>query len=237
MRSAWTIIVCGISFLSSCRGMDAVSADAQAMPRGAETRFDFESGDVGSFPAGFSSDRTGGGPLGKWVIDEGEEASSMHRAPLRGRILAQLDPDATESRYLVCVANDVSTRDARSWMHFQARGGEIDQAAGIVVRYQDPRNYYLARANALEGNVRFYKVVDGTRKQLGSTVTPVTPKTWHKLLVEARGAQFRVEYDGTTLFTVEDEAIPRAGQCGLWTKADSVTWFDDLTVESFDGVR
>jgi len=237
MRNVWSIVGCGILCFPSCSGMDAPSADAATAPRGIETRFDFESGDVGSFPAGFSSDRTGGGPLGKWVIDEGEGASSMHGAPLHGRVLAQLDPDATESRYLVCVADDVSALDARWWMHFQARAGEIDQAAGIVVRYQDPENYYLARANALEGNVRFYKIVDGKRKQLGSTVTPVTPKTWHKLLVEARGAKFRVEYDGTTLFTVEDQAITRAGKCGLWTKADSVTWFDDLTVESFDGVR
>ena len=231
MRSVWTILWCGILTFASCSGMDSVSADAKVASRGNETRFDFESGSAGEFPAGFSSDRTGDGPLGKWVLDPGDGA------PLRGQVLAQVDPGATESRYLVCVASTGAARDARTWTHFQTRSGEVDQAAGIVVRYQDPRNYYLARANSLEGNVRFYKIVDGTRKQLGSALTSVTPKVWHKLLVEARGAKFRIEYDGSTLFTVEDETITRGGKSGLWTKADSVTWFDDLTIESFDDVR
>ncbi len=231
MRSIWTIVGYGILIFPSCSGVDAVSANAAVVTHGLESRFDFESDEIGTFPAGFSSDRTGEGPLGKWVIDAGDGA------PLRGRVLAQLDTDATEARYPVCIADAVSARDVRTSVHFQARAGEIDQAAGIVLRYHDPRNYYLARANALEGNVRFYKVVDGTRKQLGSALTNVMPRTWHKLLVEARGSTFRVEYDGTTLFTVLDEAIPRAGKCGLWTKADSVTWFDELTSESFDGVR
>ena len=225
-RSVW---LGGLFCLGGCAS--PVSTGPAAGAPSTATKYDFDAGEIGTVPAGFTSARTGEGSRGTWVVQVGDDA------PLRERVLAQTDDDATEGRYPLCLADAVSARDVRASVQFQTRSGEIDQAAGIVVRCRDAQTYYLVRANALEGNVRFYRVLNGVRKQLGSAVVPVTGRTWHKLLVEARGESFRIEYDGRTLYTVEDATLQRAGKAGLWTKADSVTWFDDFVIESFDAER
>lgn len=232
-----SIGVCGVVLLIAC-----ASADPEPAPQSgskpsapppsaltADVRFDFDAGDVGAFPAGFECALTGRGAPGTWELAAGDGA------PMRQRVLAQTSADATEDRYPLCLARGVAVGDVRASVQFQTRAGEVDQAGGIVVRVQDPGTYYLVRANALEGNVRFYVVRDGVRRQLASAQLRVTEKVWHKLLVEARGEAFRVEYDGSTLFTITDLTLPRAGGVGLWTKADSVTWFDDFTIQSLDG--
>lgn len=218
-----TIVACGLACAAGCAGAEH---GATSSASSAAARFDFEKGAPGSTPVGFSSARTGEGPPGKWVLVDGDGA--------HGRVLAQTDADATDARYPLCVAEDVVARDVRAGVHFQARSGEVDQAAGVVVRCRDANTYYVARANALESNVRFYSVVDGVRKQLASARVNVTGRTWHELVLEARGSRFRVDYDGATLLDVEDATIPGAGKAGLWTKADSVTWFDDFAIEPLD---
>jgi hypothetical protein len=111
-------------------------------------------------------------------------------------------------------------------IRFKVVAGKVDRAAGIAVRIEDPDNYYIARANALENNVRFYRVVQGRREQLGSADIRVTSGDWHTLLLEANGQRFTVGYDGATLFEVTDNTFTEAGGVGLWTKSDSVTRFD-----------
>lgn len=240
--SRWTCVV-GLALLAACAGTEpsathsssagnaATSSTAtDSAGRVANVRYDFEDVEVGVLPAGFTSERTGEGPPGKWLVQEGDGG-------LHGRVLAQLDGDETEARYPMCIANAVEARDVRASVQFRTVAGEVDQAAGVVVRFRDARTYYMARANALEGNVRFYRIVDGVRKQLASASLRVSGQAWHKLVVEARGSTFRIEYDGTTLFTHEDTTLDHAGKAGVWTKADSVTWFDDFQVESFDAAR
>ncbi len=121
-----------------------------------------------------------------------------------------------------------SAADLEAEIRFKAVAGRIDQAAGIAVRLADPDNYYVARANAMEHNVRFYRVVDGRRQQLGGAIRVVTANEWHTLVLRAEGARFTVSYDGTTLFSVTDTTFGEAGGVALWTKADSVTRFDRL---------
>lgn len=218
-----TIVGCGLACAAGCAGAEP---GATSSASASTARFDFEADDVGSSPAGFSSARTGEGPLGQWVLVDGDGG--------HGRVLAQTDADATDARYPLCIAEGVVARDVRATVHFQTRSGEVDQAAGVVVRSRDANTYYLARANALESNVRFYSVVDGVRKQLASARVSVTGKAWHELALEARGSRFRVDYDGATVLNAEDATISGAGKAGLWTKADSVTWFDDFAIESLD---
>ena len=95
---------------------------------------------------------------------------------------------------------------------------------------QDADNYYVARANALEDNVRFYRVVAGRREQLGGANLKVTPNEWHTLGLRAEGERFTVSYDGKTLFSVTDRTFAEAGGVALWTKSDSVTRFDRMTI-------
>ena len=124
----------------------------------------------------------------------------------------------------------LSASNLNAEIRFKAVAGKIDQAGGIVVRLQDADNYYVARANALEDNVRFYRVVNGRREQLGGANLRVTPNEWHTLGLRAEGERFTVSYDGKTLFGVTDKTFAEAGGVALWTKADSVTRFDRLTV-------
>lgn len=228
-RSLSVLLSCVfVSLFTGCAsGAADTDSSSQAEADSASVRFDFERDELGSLPSGLEGALTGEGRPGQWSVREGDSA-------LRGQVLAQTDDDATEARYPLCIARAVTAKDVRASVQFCAMDGQVDQAGGLVVRCRDERTYYMARANALEGNVRFYRIVDGVRKQLASARVAVSAKTWHKLVLEARGTKFRVEYDGTTLITVEDSTLEEPGRAGLWTKADSVTWFDDFAVESFD---
>jgi hypothetical protein len=127
-------------------------------------------------------------------------------------------------------------RDGFVETKFKTVSGEIDQAAGVVWRARDATNYYVCRANALENNVVLYKVENGKRTALdiaGRTGgygvdVPVAPARWQTLRVTFEGTVFRVRLDDRELFTVEDATFLDAGRVGLWTKADSVTLFDDF---------
>ncbi len=109
-----------------------------------------------------------------------------------------------------------------------AAGETDDQAGGVVWRAKDADNYYIARANALEGNVRIYHFVKGKRTQFKGVTEKVASGQWHTLRVNFSGNRFTVLFNGKELFTAEDETFKEAGKVGLWTKADSVTLFDDF---------
>jgi hypothetical protein len=121
---------------------------------------------------------------------------------------------------------------------FKPISGRVDQAAGLVWRLKDANNYYIVRANALEGNVVLYKVQNGKRTDLplkgeGKTYgkkVAVPSGQWSELRVVATGNLFEVYLSGRKLYEVEDNTFPQAGKVGVWTKADSVTHFDDLRV-------
>jgi hypothetical protein len=152
--------------------------------------------------------------------------------------LAQTDADSTSYRFPLAVFNDITASDVDISVRFRPVTGRVDQAAGLVWRYRDANNYYIVRANALEGNVVLYKVENGKRSDLplkGSGRTygkkaQVPKNTWSVLGLTVRGSSFTVSLNGQGLFEVEDTTFTGAGKAGLWTKADSVTYFDDLTI-------
>jgi hypothetical protein len=163
-----------------------------------------------------------------WVVKE--EPS----APSGGKVLAQTSTDTTDYRFPLCVYDKVIARDVEVAVRFKAISGKVDQAAGLVVRFQDKDNYYIARANALENNVRLYKVVGGNRKQFAGKNAQVSAGAWHTLKLVVKGNHLTAFFDDTRLFEADDNTFPQPGKVGLWTKADSVTYFDDLTIESHD---
>jgi hypothetical protein len=114
----------------------------------------------------------------------------------------------------------------------KAVSGTLDQACGVVFRYTDENNYYVARANALEDNIRFYYVKSGKRTQLASWSGRVSSGFWHELRVEAQGDRFSFFWDGQSVIEANDKTFPYSGKIGLWTKADSVTYFDNLSTEA-----
>lgn len=192
---------------------------------------DFEKDEAGKPPAGFTLAVTNG-PPGVWIVTQDSSA------PGRGRVLAQTDGDATRGRFPLAVFDAVTAADVDLSVRFKPISGRVDQAAGLIWRYRDANNYYIVRANALENNVVLYKVEGGKRTDLplkgeGRTYgrkVPVPSGAWSELRVTAAGTLFTVFLNGQRLFEVEDGTFASAGKIGLWTKADSVTYFDDLWI-------
>ncbi len=116
-------------------------------------------------------------------------------------------------------------------MRAKPLSGEVDQGFGLVWRYKDADNYYITRCNADEDNCTIYHVEKGSRRAFQNKGTKVATNTWHTLKMEAKGDHFTVWFDGTKVLDAKDETFKDAGKVGLWTKADSVIAFDDLTIE------
>lgn len=187
--------------------------------------WDFQSDKVDVAPAGFSFGRTGKGRPGKWVVRVDPSA------PAGDHVLAQVDTDDTGDRFPVAVADAPALEDLRLEVRCKPVSGKVDQACGLVFRYRDENNYYVARANALEDNVRLYHVVNGRRRQFAGWDGKVAGQTWHTLAVEARGNRFQVYFDGNPVMDAQDDTFREAGKVGVWTKADSVTYFDALSAK------
>ena len=201
-----------------------------------EVVVDFEKGEKGQTPSDFTAALTGGGGPVAWVIKDDATA------PGGSKVLAQTSADTTNKRYPVCVYNDFTAKDVDLSVKFKAVSGSVDQAAGLVWRFRDKDNYYVVRANALENNVVLYKTEGGVRTDLklkGKTggygmKASVPREKWNTLRVTAVGDTFEVFVNGKKLFEVEDKTFRDAGKVGVWTKADSVTHFDNLKVASLD---
>jgi glycosyl hydrolase family 59 (putative galactocerebrosidase) len=189
---------------------------------------DFDTAEVGKPPADFSTALTGGGGPVIWVVKEDPSA------PSGGKVLAQTSTDKTDYRFPLCIYDKFTAKDVTVSVRFKAVAGKVDQAAGLVARYQDKGNYYITRANALEGNVNLYKVIGGSRKHFAGVKAKVSSGEWHGLKLGVKGSHFQVFFDDKLLFEADDDTFKDPGKVGLWTKADSVTYFDDLQVESYD---
>lgn len=178
---------------------------------------------LGSPPSGFAFARTGRGSDGEWTVTADPTATA-------GRAIEQISTDRTDYRFPLAIHESLSAANLKIETRFKAVAGKVDQAGGIAVRLSDADNYYVARANALEDNVRFYRVVNGRREQLDGADLRVTPGEWHTLGLSAEGERFTVSYDGKELFGVNDKTFVEAGGVALWTKADSVTRFDQVKI-------
>jgi hypothetical protein len=165
---------------------------------------------------------TGSGPAPSWtLVDESGR-----------KVLAQTSKDRTDYRFPLAIFDQPVLQDLDVAVRFRPVAGDVDRAAGIAVRLTDPKNYYVLRANALEDNVRLYRVVKGDRQQFAGFNTKVPSAKWQELRLAVRGSRFEVFLDGLNLFGATDATFARAGRIALWTKADSVTYFDDLRIQS-----
>jgi len=173
---------------------------------------------------GFEPMQTGPGAPGRWdsVADDGGTA---------GRAVEQSSDDPTDGRFPLLIRMATAPANVTVRVRIKPMAGSVDRAGGIALRLLDRDNYYVVRANALEGNVRFYKVVAGRRMQLTGADVPVASGVWHDLAVTAQDDRFTVSFDGRELFAATDATIGTPGKIAFWTKADSVTRFDRLDVE------
>jgi hypothetical protein len=178
----------------------------------------FDQATAGSLPPGWTCGVTGrGSPVWKVETDSS--------APSQPNVLKQ----SGRGTYPWCVKKDVSIKDGYAEVKFKPLEGREDQAGGVVWRWKDGDNYYIARANALENNVTIFHTVKGTRHEFKSVNMKVASNQWHTLRVDFDGNSFKVLFDGKVALEATDDTFKDAGAVGVWTKADSVTAFDDFS--------
>jgi hypothetical protein len=188
---------------------------------GAGETVNFDKDDVGKPPSGWMATQTGtGNAIWAVVADE--------TAPSKPHVLKQ----SGQATYPVCLKDDTSLTDGFVEVKFKALSGKEDQAGGIIWRAKDANNYYVARANALEHNVTIYHTIDGRRTEKKRANMKVAPNQWHTLRVDFQGSRFTVKFNGQKALDWDDETFKDAGKVGVWTKADSVTVFDDFSYGS-----
>ena len=178
----------------------------------------FDNLKTGAPPPGWTATQTGTGKA-KWTIEKDDTA------PSKPNVLKQ----SGEAAYPVCIKDDTSLKDGFVEVKFKPISGKTDQAAGLVWRAKDSNNYYVARANALEDNVTIYDTVNGRRTERKRTNMKVALNEWHTLRVDFQGSHFTVTLDGKKAIEWDDVTFKEAGKAGVWTKADSVTLFDDFS--------
>jgi hypothetical protein len=198
--------------------------DAPGHAQTGATMIPIEKMAVGAPPADFEFGRTGQGAAGQWVVVEDSTATAS-------RAIEQSSTDRTDFRFPLAIYQPVTARNVEVTLRFKPLAGKVDRAGGIAVRLTSPNDYYLVRANALEDNVRFYRVVKGAREQLEGANVKVTPNEWHQLGLRVEGERFSITFDGKPLFTATDRTFTGAGKVALWTKADSVTRFDRIEIK------
>jgi hypothetical protein len=181
----------------------------------------FDDAKAGAPPPGWKSTITGSGSA-KWSVEQDSSA------PSKPNVLKQ----SGVGTFPICIYESAKLKDGFVEMKFKPIEGKEDQAGGVIWRVQDSNNYYIARANALEDNVTIYHTIGGKRVAFKSINTKVKSGVWHALRVDFDGNKFTVTFDGNKVIEATDQSFPNAGNVGLWTKADSVTLFDDF---SFSG--
>ena len=184
-----------------------------------DTTINFENNDPGKTPAGFTASYTGTPQQLDWKVvrDNGDN------------VVAQLAKNS--GNYYNLLVLDKQTYDNfKVSVRIKAIAGEEDQGGGLVWRLSDNNNYYIARLNPLENNLRLYKIVDGSRKQLKSVDTGVNTGEWFTMAIEMNDNKIVCSINGEPKISITDDTFKNGGRVGLWSKADAQTWFDDLTI-------
>lgn len=180
----------------------------------------FDDAIPGALPAHWLGGITGPGHA-KW------EVVPDATAPSAPNVLRQ----SGMAKFCWCVQTNLSLQNGAIEVKFKPLTGKEDQSGGLIWRWQDGNNYYVARANALEDNITIYHTIRGVRQERGRQAMKVTANQWHTLRVEFHGPHFEVLFDGQKALQWDDQTFKKAGAAGVWTKADSVTLFDDFKWE------
>lgn len=210
--------------LASCSNVSSknsqVVTEVSYTQTGHDTIIDFENETVGKLPSGFVADATNKAKSIKWNIvnDNGNN------------VVAQQSINSG-SCYNLLVLDKISYQDFTASVRIKAISGEEDQGGGLVWRYIDKNNYYMARYNPLESNLRFYRVVNGNRKELKSVDSDIKQGEWFTMSIIMKGNKVSCSLHGKTMIESTDDTFKSAGLIGFWTKADAVTYFDDLKIQ------
>lgn len=214
-------VMISVAFCSnvSSKNSQVVVEDSYSQT-GNDTIFDFDNETEGQLPSGFVADATNKAKSIKWNIvnDNGNKVVEQQAVN-------------SGSCYNLLVLEKIACENFTASVKIKAISGEEDQGGGLVWRYIDKNNYYIARYNPLENNLRFYRVVNGSRKELESTDSDIKQGEWFTLNIVMKGNKITCSMNGKTMIESTDDTFISAGLIGFWTKADAVTYFDDLKIK------
>jgi hypothetical protein len=199
----------------------------------AERVFDFAGTPTNQTPAGFTSFVLGPGKPGNWQVIQDDSAAGQTASNNVSQpkfVLAQLARQAQDNHYPVLVYDQEAFGDFRLTTRFKIVGGALDQAAGIVFRFQNESNFYLIRASALDNSFRYFKVENAVVKPPIGPELKVTKGEWHELVVQCDGTRILCALDGNEAVKLIDNNTRKAGKIGFWTKSDSVAYFADTKI-------
>ena len=213
-----------LSFIASLQiAFGSVVAQAETASPALVWNFDREQ--PGTLPGKFSiGTMFDGRPAGDWQV------LATDRAKSPPHVFAQVMAKGAEHAYKVALIKEVIASDLNLEVSFLPISGKADMGGGLIWRAADDRNYYLARANPLEQNIRVYRVEKGVRHLLQNFDQTIDVRQWHTLRVTHRGCRVNIFYDDKQVFDLCDKTF-HAGMIGLWTKSDAVTYFDDLRLQ------
>ncbi len=185
----------------------------------------FDSEPLGKMPPGWTAATTNAGTPPRWEIRRDQSAATQPY------VLAQVSSDSANNRSAIATLNDTMLRDGEVSVRVKPVAGRERQAGGVIWRYRDENNYYLARADALDKSVAVFKVQDGKQIAVIPEVKhEISENTWCILKIWTRGNRFEVYLDHRRILRGRDNTFSAAGRVGVWTGADSVTYFDDFRV-------
>lgn len=201
----------------------------QEDPESRHTRqWNFDGAAPGTLPSSFTVGTLfDGRAAGEWKILITDRAKSP------SQVLAQLQPKGTDQAHKLLLLEGTASTNIDAEVSYLAVAGKADLGGGLVWHATDDRHYYLLRASSVEQKVRLYRVVKGVQQVVKQIDRPVPATGWHKLRVIQRGCELKALYDDAVLFRICDQTFS-SGRIGLWTKADAVTYFDDLTLRLLD---
>jgi hypothetical protein len=184
---------------------------------------DIGKNEVGAPPAGFELLPSGEGKQGQWRVVQDATATA-------GLAIEQAGVEVTEDRFPLAIYKTAPLKNVEISLRLKATGGRIDQGGGVVVRLMSPDNYYLVQVDALRDRVLLSRVTNGVSEEIVGVDADIASHAWHTLAVRAKDDRISVSFDGNWMFTGYDKALSHAGRIALWTKGDSVTRFDNISI-------
>jgi len=184
---------------------------------------DIAKNEVGASPENFELLPSGDCKQGRWTVVRDATA-------LASIAIEQAGIEAAEDRFPLAIYKAASPKDVEVSLRLKVTAGKQGQGGGVAMRLMSPDNYYLVQLDALRDRVVFSRVTDGVFEEVAGVDADITSRTWHRLEVRARDHEFLVSLNGAWIFTVFDKTLPHPGRVALWTKGDSVTRFDSITI-------
>jgi hypothetical protein len=195
---------------------------------------DFDKSKVGVAPESWTLANTHKGEPGRWIIHPD------NTAPSKPNVLAQLSADKNRAHFALALFDRGYCRDGDLSVNVKIISGKFDQIAGVVWRYQDPNNYYALYANAMDDKITLHKMIDGKattisqgsgNEQISAVSRRIDPQQWNLVKIQFRDQHTIVFFNHRKLFEVEDASLPKPGKTGVWTKSDTVAYFDDFRID------